>query len=75
MIEDGARALKGPNTAVLLIDMQGTVTPRDWARLVRNQLAVLGLANERGLPVFFAGSVRSVNTLRPWLAARRRCGK
>ena len=44
----------GPNTAVLLIDMQAETTPTEWKRLVRNQLAVLKLANKRGLPVFEA---------------------
>lgn len=54
VIDDGARALRGPNTAVLLIDMQAETTPKEWERLVRNQLAVLKLANKRGLPVFEA---------------------
>jgi hypothetical protein len=54
VIDEGARALKGPNTAVLLIDMQETATPKEWKQLARKQLAVLELANKRGLPVFEA---------------------
>jgi hypothetical protein len=54
IVRDGKEMLSEGETAVILIDMQGVATPKDWNDLVKQQRAVLGWANKLGLPIFEA---------------------
>ncbi len=75
VITDGRDGLIAPNSAVVLIDMQGDDVPQDWRMLVREQKSLLRIARNHDLPIFIARRVSAAHQPQTIPALSEEAGK